>query len=198
MLVNGYNFTNRVRTVLQSAREEAVRLHHGQVGTEHILLGILQHPDCTAAGILTSLGVASNTLRTDVEALCNPGSTKANPGPDLPYTSRAKKVLEEAMTEARELNHSYVGTEHLLLGLFRERTGIACQALISTGLSPATVRAKALAVLGADAVEPSAWQQSAPRGILVSSQPYSTARLAVLLSLIALAIAIVALALSLR
>src|SRR6266571_4715334 len=93
--MNGYNFTDRVRKVLQMAREEAARLHHEYVGTEHILLGLIREGEAVAAG------------------------------PDLPYTSRAKKVLELAMSEARELNHSYVGTEHLLLGLLREEKGIA-------------------------------------------------------------------------
>lgn len=196
--MNGYNFTDRVRSVLQGAREEAANLRHEYVGTEHILLGILRRPDSTAAGILTSLAVSSANLRAGVLALTKPGSARGGPGPDLPYTSRAKKVLEESMIEARALGHSYVGTEHLLLGLFREGKGIAACALAQSGLAVDTVRAKTLELLGSDRSRSSPSQENSFRETLVSPQPYSAARLAVLLSLIALTIAIVALALSLR
>src|SRR5881296_3027218 len=111
--MNGYNFTDRVRKVLQMAREEAARLHHEYVGTEHILLGLIREGEGVAAAVLTNLNV-------EIEETVKKGKAAAAAGPDLPYTSRAKKVLELAMSEARELNHSYVGTEHLLLGLLRE------------------------------------------------------------------------------
>jgi ATP-dependent Clp protease ATP-binding subunit ClpC len=195
--VNGYNFTTSVREVLQATREEAGRLGHGYVGTEHILLGILQRPDTLAAGILTSLGATLPSLRASVETLSQPRNSPMTPGPDLPYTSRAKKVLEEAMYEARELRHGYVGTEHLLLGLFRERDGVGGQALAAAGLTIADVRAKAGALVGVDAA-PSEWQGSSYRDTLVTRQPRSAPGLAILISVVALAIAILALVLSLR
>src|SRR3989441_885304 len=128
--MNGYNFTDRVRKVLQMAREEAARLHHEYVGTEHILLGLIREGEGVAAAVLTNLNVDLEEIQQKIEETVKKGKAAAAAGPDLPYTSRAKKVLELAMSEARELNHSYVGTEHLLLGLFREEKGIAAQVLI--------------------------------------------------------------------
>src|SRR6266550_3434662 len=125
--MNGYNFTDRVRKVLQMAREEAARLHHEYVGTEHILLGLIREGEGVAAAVLTNLNVDLEEIQQKIEETVKKGKAAAAAGPDLPYTSRAKKVLELAMSEARELNHSYVGTEHLLLGLLREEKGIAAQ-----------------------------------------------------------------------
>ncbi|MDH3369631.1 MAG: NDP-hexose 4-ketoreductase, partial [Gemmatimonadota bacterium] len=127
--MNGYNFTDRVRKVLQMAREEAARLHHEYVGTEHILLGLIREGEGVAAAVLTNLSVDLDEIQQKIEETVKKGKAPAPEGPDLPYTSRAKKVLELAMSEARELNHSYVGTEHLLLGLLREEKGIAAQVL---------------------------------------------------------------------
>src|SRR5436189_248331 len=127
--MNGYNFTDRVRKVLQMAREEAARLHHEYVGTEHILLGLIREGEGVAAAVLTNLNVDLEEIQQKIEETVKKGKAAAAAGPDLPYTSRAKKVLELAMSEARELNHSYVGTEHLLLGLLREEKGIAAQVL---------------------------------------------------------------------
>ena len=122
--MNGYNFTDRVRKVLQMAREEAARLHHEYVGTEHILLGLIREGEGVAAAVLTNLNVDLEEIQQKIEETVKKGKASSAPGPDLPYTSRAKKVLELAMTEARELNHSYVCTEHLLLGLLREEKEI--------------------------------------------------------------------------
>src|SRR5258708_7087462 len=115
--MNGYNFTDRVRKVLQMAREEAARLHHEYVGTEHILLGLIREGEGVAAAVLTNLNVGLEEIQQKIEETVKKGKAAAAAGPDLPYTSRAKKVLQLAMSEARELNHSYVGTQHLLLGL---------------------------------------------------------------------------------
>src|SRR5580765_5237174 len=109
--MNGYNFTDRVRKVLQMAREEAARLHHEYVGTEHILLGLIREGEGVAAAVLTNLNVDLEEIQQKIEETVKKGKAAAAAGPDLPYTSRAKKVLELAMSEARELNHSYVGTE---------------------------------------------------------------------------------------
>src|ERR1051326_2751156 len=133
--MNGYNFTDRVRKVLQMAREEAARLHHEYVGTEHILLGLIREGEGVAAAVLTNLNVDLEEIQQKIEETVKKGKAPAAAGPDLPYTSRAKKVLELAMSEARELNHSYVGTEHLLLGLLREEKGIAAQVLTDAGVN---------------------------------------------------------------
>ncbi len=148
--MNGYNFTDRVRKVLQMAREEAARLHHEYVGTEHILLGLIREGEGVAAAVLTNLNVDLDDIQQKIEETVKKGKAAAQPGPDLPYTSRAKKVLELAMTEARELNHSYVGTEHLLLGLLREEKGIAAQVLTDAGVTLEQSRAETLRLLGSD------------------------------------------------
>src|SRR5262245_57788323 len=146
--MNGYNFTDRVRKVLQMAREEAARLHHEYVGTEHILLGLIG--EGVAAAVLTNLNVDLEDIQQKIEETVKKGKAAAAAGPDLPYTSRAKKVLELAMSEARELNHSYVGTEHLLLGLLREEKGIAAQVLTDAGVNLEQARAETLRLLGSE------------------------------------------------
>jgi hypothetical protein len=148
--MNGYNFTERVRKVLAMAREEAARLQHGYVGTEHLLLGLILEGEGVAAAVLANLSVDLEELRQNVEASVKKGKEAPIRGPDLPYTTRAKKVLELAMSEARELNHSYVGTEHLLLGLFREEKGIAARALTDTGVNLDAARAETLRLLGTE------------------------------------------------
>ena len=148
--MNGYNFTDRVRKVLQMAREEAARLHHEYVGTEHILLGLIREGEGVAAAVLTNLNVDLEEIQQKIEETVKKGKAAAAAGPDLPYTSRAKKVLELAMSEARELNHSYVGTEHLLLGLLREEKGIAAQVLTDAGVNLEQSRAETLRLLGSD------------------------------------------------
>jgi ATP-dependent Clp protease ATP-binding subunit ClpC len=166
--MNGYNFTDRVRKVLQMAREEAARLHHEYVGTEHILLGLIREGEGVAAAVLTNLNVDLDDIQQKIEETVKKGKATSAPGPDLPYTSRAKKVLELAMTEARELNHSYVGTEHLLLGLLREEKGIAAQVLTDAGVTLEQSRAETLRLLGSDM--PQAPQSAAP------SPPASSAK----------------------
>ena len=144
-----YNFTDRVRKVLAMAREEAIRLQHDYVGTEHILLGLIREGEGVAAAVLTNLNVDLDQIHDQVEESVKKGKATIALG-ELPYTSRAKKVLEFAMAEARELNHSYVGTEHLLLGLLREEKGIAAQVLNSLGVSMEEARSETLKVLGSD------------------------------------------------
>ncbi len=144
-----YNFTDRVRKVLAMAREEAIRLQHDYVGTEHILLGLIREGEGVAAAVLTNLSVDLSQIHERVEESVRKGKATIALG-ELPYTSRAKKVLEFAMAEAREFNHSYVGTEHLLLGLLREEKGIAAQVLNSLGVSLEEARAETLKVLGSD------------------------------------------------
>jgi ATP-dependent Clp protease ATP-binding subunit ClpC len=144
-----YNFTDRVRKVLAMAREEAVRLQHDYVGTEHILLGLIREGDGVAAEVLRSLAADLDDLLRLVEENIRPGKSTAAIG-ELPYTTRAKKVLEYAMAEARELNHSYVGTEHLLLGLLREEKGLAAKVLGELGIGLEEARAEMLKLLGTE------------------------------------------------
>ncbi len=157
--MNGYNFTERVRKVLAMAREEAARLHHEYVGTEHILLGLIREGEGVAATVLQNLNVELDDIQQKIEETVKKGKAGQTTGPDLPYTSRAKKVLELAMSEARELNHSYVGTEHLLLGLLREEKGIAAQVLTDAGVNLDAARAETLRILGTEMPQGGAQQQ---------------------------------------
>src|SRR5512143_812747 len=158
--MNGYNFTERVRKVLAMAREEAARLHHEYVGTEHILLGLIREGEGVAAAVLQNLSVELDEIQQKIEDTVKKGKASQTTGPDLPYTSRAKKVLELAMSEARELSHSYVGTEHLLLGLLREEKGIAAQVLTDAGVNLDAARAETLRILGTDPPQGGAQAQS--------------------------------------
>lgn len=148
--MNGYNFTERVRKVLAMAREEAGRLGHGYVGTEHELLGILREGEGVGATVLQNLGVDLDELKYQIDGIVKKGNSHEVPHTDLPYTSRAKKSLELAMSEARALNHQYVGTEHLLLGLLRERDGLAAQVLTDSGVTVDNARAETLRILGTE------------------------------------------------
>ena len=152
--MNGYNFTERVRKVLAQARVEAGALRHEYVGTEHILLGIAWENEGVASAVLSNLGVQNDDIIERVREIVKPGTAAAKhpdrtAGPDLPYTNRAKKVLELAMSEARVMSHSYVGTEHLMLGTIAEEKGIGAQILISLGVTLERARAEALRILGA-------------------------------------------------
>src|SRR5438067_4271073 len=162
--MNGYNFTERVRKVLTMAREEAARLHHEYVGTEHILLGLIREGEGVAATVLQNLNVELEEIQQKIEETVKKGKAGQATGPDLPYTSRAKKVLELAMSEARELGHSYVGTEHLLLGLLREEKGIAAQVLTDAGVNLEAARAETLRILGTDVQAQGAGGAQQPSG----------------------------------
>jgi ATP-dependent Clp protease ATP-binding subunit ClpA len=146
--MHGYNFTERVRHVLAMARDEAVRLGHEFVGPEHILLALLREGEGVAVVALSDLGVSPGDLAGRVNSLIEPPSRHAATGPDLPYTSRGKKTLELAMTEAREMHHTYVGTEHLFLGLLREEKSIAAQVLIDSGVTLGAAREAVQRILG--------------------------------------------------
>ena len=146
----GQNFTDRTRKVLALAREEAHRLGHEYVGTEHIVLGLIREGDGVAIAALRRIAVDPNDVRRRIEETIKSGPAPSlNPG-DLPYTSRAKKSLELAMTEAREMNHKFLGTEHLLLGVLREEKGLGAQVLADAGVRLPAVRADIQALLRAD------------------------------------------------
>ncbi len=144
-----YNFTERVRKVLSMARQEAIRLQHDYVGTEHILLGLIREGEGVAAHVLGNLNVDLDQIHERIDQSVRRGTATIALG-DLPYTNPAKQVLELAMAEAHELSHSYVGTEHLLLGLLKERKGIAAQVLNALGVTLDEARAETLKVLGSD------------------------------------------------
>ncbi|HEX3866926.1 MAG TPA: Clp protease N-terminal domain-containing protein [Gemmatimonadaceae bacterium] len=147
-VMNGYNFTERVRKTLALAREAAARLRHEYVGTEHVLLGLLREGQGVGVAVLENLRVDLAALADDVEQSTKPTAAR-HTGPDLPYTSRAKKALELAMAEARELDTPYVGTEHMLLGLLREEKGLAATALARAGVTLDAAREETRRILGA-------------------------------------------------
>lgn len=140
-------FTDRARKVMQLANQEAQRFNHEYIGTEHILLGLIKEGNGVAANVLKNLGVDLRKIRMEVEKIVNTGPDLVTMG-RLPLTPRAKKVMEYAMNEARTLNHNYVGTEHLLLGLLREYDGVAAQVLMNLGLKLEDVRREVLNLLG--------------------------------------------------
>jgi ATP-dependent Clp protease ATP-binding subunit ClpC len=122
------NFTPRAQQVLALARKEADRFNHNYVGTEHLLLGLIKLGQGVAVNVLTKLGLDLETVRLQVEQQVGSGPETKMVG-NIPYTPRVKKVLALASKEAKALNHSYVGTEHILLGLLREGEGVAAQVL---------------------------------------------------------------------
>jgi len=146
--MNGYNFTERVRKVLALAREEAAVLRHEHVGTEHILLGLIRGGGGVGHAMLQHLTGDADAVRDRLLERLTQGSGRPAAVLDLPYTSKAKKSLEYAMAEARDFKHSYVGTEHLLLGLMRETSGIASQVLSESGADIGSARAEMLRMLG--------------------------------------------------
>jgi DNA-binding transcriptional regulator YhcF (GntR family) len=129
-----YNFTDRSRKVLAMSREEAIRLQHDYVGTEHILLGLLREGQGVASAVLHAAGLDAEEIRQTIGESIRPGKGTIALG-ELPYTSRAKKTLEYAMAAARDFRHDYIGTEHFLVGLMREEKGIAAQVLNKLGLT---------------------------------------------------------------
>ena len=179
MATHGYNFTEHVRKVLANARSEAARLHHEYVGTEHILLAIARTNDGVASAVLDALSVNRDEIIAQLEDTVKPGRGTEDVGPDLPYTSRAKKTLELAMAEARVLSHGYVGTEHLLLGLIAEEGAIAAQVLLEHGATLERARAETIALLAADAGRPPVADAQSPHpaapGYARTRGPYGVA-----------------------
>src|SRR6476619_7352712 len=140
-------FTDRARKMMQIANQEAKRFNHEYIGTEHILLGLVKEGSGVAANVLKNLDVDLRKIRLEVEKLVQSGPEMVTMG-KLPQTPRAKKVIEYSMEEARNLNHNYVGTEHILLGLLREQEGVAAQVLMNLGLRLEEVRQEVLNLLG--------------------------------------------------
>jgi ATP-dependent Clp protease ATP-binding subunit ClpC len=146
-------FTDRARKVMQLANQEAQRFNHEYIGTEHILLGLIKEGSGVAANVLKNLDVDLRKIRLEVEKLVQSGPDMVTMG-KLPQTPRAKKVIEYSMEEARNLNHNYVGTEHILLGLLREQEGVAAQVLMNLGLKLEEVREEVLNLLGPGQLRP--------------------------------------------
>jgi ATP-dependent Clp protease ATP-binding subunit ClpC len=142
-------FTDRARKVMQLANQEAQRFNHEYIGTEHILLGLVKEGSGVAANVLKNLDIDLRKIRLEVEKIVQhgPGGEQVVMG-RLPHTPRAKKVIDYSVEEARNLNHNYVGTEHLLLGLLREQEGVAAQVLMNLGLKLEDVREEVLNLLG--------------------------------------------------
>src|SRR5450432_1234264 len=158
-------FTDRARKVMALANQEAQRFNHEYIGTEHILLGLVKEGSGVGANVLKNLDVDLRKVRLEVEKLVKSGPDMVTMG-KLPQTPRAKKVIEYAIEEARNLNHNYVGTEHLLLGLLREHDGVAAQVLMNLGLKLEEVREEVLNLLGAgvESEEPQAQEKQGQKG----------------------------------
>ncbi len=155
-------FTDRARKVMALANQEAQRFNHEYIGTEHVLLGLVKEGSGVGANVLKNLGVDLRKVRLEVEKLVKSGPEMVTMG-KLPQTPRAKRVIEYSIEEARNLNHNYVGTEHLLLGLLREQDGVAAQVLMNLGLKLEDVREEVLNLLGAG-VEPEETATMSPAG----------------------------------
>ncbi|MGJ4095257.1 ATP-dependent Clp protease ATP-binding subunit [Corynebacterium macclintockiae] len=138
-------FTDRARRVVVLAQEEARALNHNYIGTEHILLGLIQEGEGVAAKALESMGISLDAVRTEVKDIIGTGGHP--PSGYIPFTPRAKKVLELALREALQLGHKYIGTEHILLGLIREGEGVAAQVLVKLGADLSRVRQQVIQLL---------------------------------------------------
>ena len=140
-------FTERARKVMGFARREAQRFHHEYIGTEHILLGLIQEGQGVAANVLKSMAIDLEKIRREVEKIVKSGPAM-EPSVQIPFTPRAKKVVELALEEAGNLGHNYIGTEHLLLALLREQEGIAAHVLMALGVRLDEVREEVIEFLG--------------------------------------------------
>jgi ATP-dependent Clp protease ATP-binding subunit ClpC len=138
-------FTDRARRVVVLAQEEARLLNHNYIGTEHILLGLIHEGEGVAAKALESLNISLEAVRSQVEEIIGQGGS--SPSGHIPFTPRAKKVLELSLREALQLGHNYIGTEHILLGLIREGEGVAAQVLVKLGADLSRVRQQVIQLL---------------------------------------------------
>jgi ATP-dependent Clp protease ATP-binding subunit ClpC len=165
-------FTDRARRVVVLAQEEARMLNHNYIGTEHILLGLIHEGEGVAAKALESLGISLEAVRSQVEEIIGQGQTP--PTGHIPFTPRAKKVLELSLREALQLGHNYIGTEHILLGLIREGEGVAAQVLVKLGADLNKVRQQVIQLLsgyaGGKGEPGQAGGEQAPTGSLVLDQ----------------------------
>ncbi|MGH2678666.1 MAG: Clp protease N-terminal domain-containing protein, partial [Actinomycetota bacterium] len=162
-------FTDRARRVVVLAQEEARMLNHNYIGTEHILLGLIHEGEGVAAKALESLGISLEAVRQQVEEIIGQGQSA--PTGHIPFTPRAKKVLELSLREALQLGHNYIGTEHILLGLIREGEGVAAQVLQKLGADLNRVRQQVIQLLsGYTGGKESATGEQVPQGSMVLDQ----------------------------
>ena len=165
-------FTDRARRVVVLAQEEARMLNHNYIGTEHILLGLIHEGEGVAAKGLESLGISLEGVRAQVEEIIGQGQQA--PSGHIPFTPRAKKVLELSLREALQLGHNYIGTEHILLGLIREGEGVAAQVLVKLGADLNRVRQQVIQLLsgyqGKEAVQTGGPAEGTPSTSLVLDQ----------------------------
>jgi ATP-dependent Clp protease ATP-binding subunit ClpC len=158
-------FTERARHVVVLAQDEARRLRHNYIGTEHLLLGLLREEEGIAARVLESLGIALEDVQALVSRIVGRGD-EATTG-QIPFTPRAKKVLELSLREARSLGHNYIGTEHILLGVVRENEGVAARILLDFDADAEKVRTEVIRMLSGPGVPPEgytvAWQEGRRR-----------------------------------
>ncbi|MEA2533015.1 MAG: ATP-dependent Clp protease ATP-binding subunit ClpC, partial [Actinomycetota bacterium] len=163
-------FTDRARRVVVLAQEEARLLNHNYIGTEHILLGLISEGEGVAAKALESLGISLEAVRQQVEEIIGTGSS--SPQGHIPFTPRAKKVLELSLREALQLGHNYIGTEHILLGLIREGEGVAAQVLQKLGADLGRVRQQVIQLLSGygSTQEQRSGEQAAPSGSPILDQ----------------------------
>jgi ATP-dependent Clp protease ATP-binding subunit ClpC len=150
-------FTERARQAVVLAQDEARALNHNYIGTEHILLGLLREEEGLGARVLVSLGVSAEDVRGQVTQIVGKGD-EVSTAQQIPFTPRAKKVLELSLREALSLGHRYIGTEHVLLGLAAEGEGVAARILLDTGVTAEALRDAVIRALGGAPVE-------APRGV---------------------------------
>jgi ATP-dependent Clp protease ATP-binding subunit ClpC len=138
-------FTDRARCVVVLAQDEARRLSHNYIGTEHILLGLIHEGEGVGAKALESLGISLDAVRQQVEEIIGQG--RQAPSGHIPFTPRAKKIMELSLRESQQLGHNYIGTEHILLGLIREGDGVAAQVLVKLGADLNRVRQQVIQLL---------------------------------------------------
>jgi ATP-dependent Clp protease ATP-binding subunit ClpC len=144
-------FTDRARNAVKQAQEEARRLDHNYIGTEHVLLGLLGEPEGVGAGALAALGVSLQAARADVERIVGRG--EGAPTGHIPFTIGAKKTLELSLREALKLQHNYIGTEHIVLGLVREGKGVAARVLVESGADLTAIRREVMRLLSSGAAD---------------------------------------------
>jgi ATP-dependent Clp protease ATP-binding subunit ClpC len=169
-------FTERARQVVVLAQEEARTLKHNYIGTEHLLLGLLREEEGLGARVLGSLGITVEEVRAQVARIVGEGDELTSG--QIPFTPRAKRVLELALREGLALGHNYIGTEHVLLGLARENSGVAARNLLDEGVDAERIRNAVITLLGGDPAAYTAQQHivSAPRPSLLSLPPDPVAR----------------------
>jgi ATP-dependent Clp protease ATP-binding subunit ClpC len=158
-------FTDRARRVVVLAQEEARMLNHGYIGTEHLLLGLIHEGEGVAAKALQALGIDLDAVRQEVKEVIGRGEQP--PSGHIPFTPRAKKVLELSLRESTQLGHNYIGTEHILLGLVREGEGVAAEVLVKLGADLSRVRQQVIQLLQGHRAEGASWKARSARAGIV-------------------------------